>query len=254
MEMEMAACKALFLINIASCINLPVDGKGAPDKSYSLDESCSTPSLMKAAEDLIVNTLEENAKAKPRAKGTGPPGKGREGGSPTKGDAAGNKGGGGGGEGGEEDARCNLYDPEGCLLIECELLLQYARMKRHVCEPKAAIGRVKEAASILKGMYEAERTKRLPYDASLYRNPYVIREEDNGAEVPDDPKKSGREGGGWLELHHNAAAELGLECMLVLMQCYGDLGNTEEAMDLCADLSAEAFGMKAYNVLVVSGS
>ena len=182
-EMEIAACQSLFLINIASCINFPVGENSTPDKTYILDESCSVPKLMEAAESVIENILNEESTTE-----TEPPKR--------------------------------IFDTEGRLVLKCQMLLQYANMKRSLCEPKVAIELVKKAGSTLQSIRG------------------------------DDVSTNAQESDTWLPMKNDLTQEIWLESMVTLMQCYAELGNIDEALSLCRVLSMEAFNMKAYNALV----
>ena len=185
-EMEISACQSLFLINIASCINFPVGENSTPDKTYILDETCSMPKLMEAAENVIENILGEDSTDHTE---------------PSK----------------------RIFDTEGRLVVKCQMLLQYANMKRSLCEPRVAIELVKKAGSTLQSIKDASVT------------------EGGASQEPEL---------GWLPMKNDLTLEIWLESMVTLMQCYADLGNVDEALSLCQVLSAEAFNTKAYNVLV----
>ncbi|QDZ25253.1 hypothetical protein HOP50_16g77990 [Chloropicon primus] len=185
-EMEIAACQSLFLINIASCINFPIGENSTPDTTYVLDETCSMPKLMEAAQNVIESILNEDSTQT----------------EPSK----------------------RIFDTEGRLVLKCQMLLQYANMKRALCESKVAIELVKKAGSTLQSIKDA------------------------AASPPKDPGYESRLG--WLPMKNDLTMEIWLESMVILMQCYADLGNLDEALSLCQVLSMEAFNMKAYNVLV----
>ena len=89
-EMEIAACQSLFLINIASCINFPIGENSTPDTTYVLDETCSMPKLMEAAQNVIESILNEDSTQT----------------EPSK----------------------RIFDTEGRLVLKCQMLLQYANM------------------------------------------------------------------------------------------------------------------------------
>ena len=199
-EMEIAACQSLFLINMASCINFPVGRNSTPDKTYILDETCSVPKLMEAAQNVIENILsEENQGAEPSRR---------------------------------------IFDNEGRLVLKCQMLLQYANMKRALCEPRVAIDLIKKAGKTLQSIRE---------DADQAQEAQEGEDgEDNGGTEPEGDKESEK----WLHMKNDLTHEIWLESMVTLMQCYADLGNLEEALSLCRVLSMEAFEMKAYNVLV----